>query len=101
MATHSSILAWRIRGIGEPGGLPSMNNNRSSAHLESEAPSKKETNADLHFSPSATSEETVSVPPCAHKHALPQPEISSVPGRASLLSFFPGKGIQSSLPSSF
>ena len=24
MATHSSILAWRISGTGEPGGLPSM-----------------------------------------------------------------------------
>jgi len=24
MATHFSILAWRIPGIGEPGGLPSM-----------------------------------------------------------------------------
>ena len=24
MATHSSVLAWRISGIGEPGGLPSM-----------------------------------------------------------------------------
>ena len=24
MATHSSILAWRISGIVEPGGLPSM-----------------------------------------------------------------------------
>ena len=23
MATHSSILAWRIPGTGEPGGLPS------------------------------------------------------------------------------
>ena len=23
-ATHSSILAWRIPGMGEPGGLPSM-----------------------------------------------------------------------------
>ena len=22
MATHSSVLAWRIPGIGEPGGLP-------------------------------------------------------------------------------
>ena len=22
MATHSSILAWRIPGMGEPGGLP-------------------------------------------------------------------------------
>ena len=24
MATHSSILAWRISGTGKPGGLPSM-----------------------------------------------------------------------------
>ena len=23
MATHSSVLAWRIPGMGEPGGLPS------------------------------------------------------------------------------
>ena len=24
MATHSSVLAWRVPGMGEPGGLPSM-----------------------------------------------------------------------------
>ena len=24
MASHSSVLAWRIPGMGEPGGLPSM-----------------------------------------------------------------------------
>ena len=24
MATHSSVLTWRIPGTGEPGGLPSM-----------------------------------------------------------------------------
>ena len=24
MATHSSVLAWRIPGMGESGGLPSM-----------------------------------------------------------------------------
>ena len=24
MATHSSVLAWRILGTGEPGGLPSV-----------------------------------------------------------------------------
>ena len=24
MATHSSVLVWRIPGTGEPGGLPSM-----------------------------------------------------------------------------
>ena len=31
MATHSSVLAWRIPGTGEPGGLPSM----GSGHTES------------------------------------------------------------------
>ena len=24
MATHSSVLAWKIPGMGEPGGLPSV-----------------------------------------------------------------------------
>ena len=28
MATHSSVLAWRIPGTGEPGGLPSMRSHR-------------------------------------------------------------------------
>ena len=28
MAAHSSVLAWRIPGTGEPGGLPSMGSNR-------------------------------------------------------------------------
>ena len=28
MATHSSVLAWRIPGAGEPGGLPSMGSYR-------------------------------------------------------------------------
>ena len=28
MATHSSVLAWRIPGMGEPGGLPSMESHR-------------------------------------------------------------------------
>ena len=28
MATHSSILAWRIPGTGEPVGLPSMGSHR-------------------------------------------------------------------------
>ena len=29
MATHSSVLAWRIPGVGEPGGLPSMGSHRA------------------------------------------------------------------------
>ena len=28
MANHSSVLAWRIPGTGEPGGLPSMGSHR-------------------------------------------------------------------------
>ena len=28
MAIHSSVLAWRIPGTGEPGGLPSMASHR-------------------------------------------------------------------------
>ena len=28
MATHFSVLAWRIPGMAEPGGLPSMGSHR-------------------------------------------------------------------------
>ena len=28
MATHSSVLAWRIPGMGDPGGSPSMGSHR-------------------------------------------------------------------------
>ena len=28
MATHSSVLAWRIPAMGEPGGLPSVGSHR-------------------------------------------------------------------------
>ena len=28
MATHSNVLAWRIPGMREPGGLPSMGSHR-------------------------------------------------------------------------
>ena len=28
MSTHSSVLAWRIPEMGEPGGLPSMGSHR-------------------------------------------------------------------------
>ena len=28
MATHSSVLAWRIPGTGEPGGLPFLGSHR-------------------------------------------------------------------------
>ena len=28
MATHSSVLTWRVPGMGEPGGLPSVGSHR-------------------------------------------------------------------------
>ena len=31
MATHSSVLAWRIPGTGKPGGLPSMGSDMTEA----------------------------------------------------------------------
>ena len=34
MATHFSVLAWRIPGTGEPGGLPSMGSHRVRHDLE-------------------------------------------------------------------
>ena len=33
MVTHSSVLAWRIPGTGEPGGLPSMGSHRVRSFL--------------------------------------------------------------------
>ena len=33
MATHSSVLAWRIPGTREPGGLPSMGSHRVGHNL--------------------------------------------------------------------
>ena len=34
MATHSSVLAWRIPGTGEPGGLPSLGSHKSRTRLK-------------------------------------------------------------------
>ena len=35
MATYSSVLAWRIPGTGEPGGLPSMGSHRAGSDRSS------------------------------------------------------------------
>ena len=37
MATHSSVLAWRIPGTGEPGGLPSMGSHSVGSDLAAAA----------------------------------------------------------------
>ena len=44
MATHSSVLAWRISGTEEPGGLPSMGSHRVGHDLSSLAASKSVVN---------------------------------------------------------
>ena len=41
MATHSSVLAWRISGTEEPGGLPSMVSHRVSHDLAAAAASRQ------------------------------------------------------------
>ena len=37
MATHSSVFAWRIPGMGEPGGLPSIGSHRVGRDLAAAA----------------------------------------------------------------
>ena len=46
MATHSSVLAWRIPGMGEPGGLPSMGSHRVGHDWSDSAAA-----ADMHMTP--------------------------------------------------
>ena len=37
MATHASVLVWRIPGTGEPGGLPSVRSHRVGSDLAAAA----------------------------------------------------------------
>ena len=48
MATHSSILAWRISGTGEPGGLPSMGSH-SRARLKRLSSSSSNSGSERYF----------------------------------------------------
>ena len=43
MATHSSVLACRIPGTGEPGGLPSMGSHKSRTRLKQLSSSSSDT----------------------------------------------------------
>ena len=62
-ATHSSVLAWRIPGTGEPGGLPSMGSHRVghdwSDLAAAAAAAWKISHAEAHLSPWATAGEPV------------------------------------------
>ena len=44
MATHSSVLAWRIPGTGKPGGLLSMGSHRVGYDLAAAAAASKNAN---------------------------------------------------------
>ena len=60
MATHSSVLAWRIPGTGEPGGLPSLGSHRV-GHDRS----------DLAAAANTDEEEKKAVHPSSGKHGAP------------------------------
>ena len=52
MATHSSVLAWSIPGMGEPGGLPSMRLHRvghDGSHLAAAAEKAREFQKKVYF----------------------------------------------------
>ena len=52
METHSSVLAWRIPGMGEPGGLPSMGSHRVGhdwRDLAAAAAAEYGSNLDVHW----------------------------------------------------
>ena len=51
MATHSTALAWRIPGMGEPGGLPSMGSHRVGHDLSDSAAAASEGCNKTLFSP--------------------------------------------------
>ena len=75
MATHSSVLAWRIPGTGEPGGLPLMGLHRV-GHDWSDLAAAAAANSwgNLLFSHSVVSD---SLPPHRLQHArLPCPSLS-------------------------
>ena len=53
-ATHSSVLAWRVPGMGEPGGLPSMGSHRVGhdwSHLAAVAAAAFSVRGHAHLSP--------------------------------------------------
>ena len=54
MATHSSVLAWRIPGTGEPGGLPSVGSHRV-RHDWSDLAAAAAASSSIHWPPDAKS----------------------------------------------
>ena len=74
MATHSSVLAWRIPGTGEPGGLPSMGSQQSQTRLKQLSSSSSSSGLKEHESEIICCSVTQSCP------AVCNPVNCSVPG---------------------
>ena len=71
MATHCSVLAWRIPGTGEPGGLPSVGSHRV-GHDWSDLAAKS-----LEFNRHAIASNSLSIPPLLLIPPPPGPDCSS------------------------
>ena len=83
MATHSTVLAWRIPGTGEPSGLPSMGSHRV-GHDWSDlvaAAAAPELQADSLLSESPCYFSHVFYPPCTSPNLITIPEFP-LPGGA-------------------
>ena len=63
MATHSNVLAWRIPGTGEPGGLPSMGSHRVGHDWSDLAAVAGKTKVQGHFTPELQNEMSASIIP--------------------------------------
>ena len=94
MATHSSVLAWRIPGTGEPGGLPSMGSHRVGhdwSDLAAAAVWLWQRNSCI---PSHTTWRSMNSPPIILSLSLPPPFTSPLPCsekcRVCMLSRHPG-----------
>ena len=89
MATHSSVLAWRIPGTAEPGGLPSMGSHRvwhdwSDLAAAAACVSTADTTYLYQLSLSPSPSLSLSLPP-THPFSLP-PSLPSPPTDLQLLS---------------
>ena len=80
MATHSSVLAWRIPGTAEPGGLPSMGSHRVGHKKKEQQPRER-----AWPSPQASGRRA----PLYHPERLSSRERSALPSRPTVFFLVP------------
>ena len=74
MAAHSSVLAWRLPGMGKPGGLPSMGSHRVGhdwSDLAAAAAASESKSWDLNHGSLAPDSRLLTTPLCHWKEWLP------------------------------